>query len=435
MRDEILREVCKGKGYIICKIPFAEIATYARVTIDDLAEFEAVIQDILDNFDESEWLDLFEHAIINKFGYPITYEFAHNLGMEPGRKMILLKRPVQPGSTKTLVDDTARSKLFVFGDAMAEEIFGADYHLAKISILLNEPDSEHQTKHSDFKPQIIKDDDYSDSDFAVVIAYKHRGNLIAYDYSQHIVHTCQEVNDSRIEVNQGFSLVREKLESNENFKIGVHECVGKEVFFGTDEMMIFGGNFVHGGAKNTMFIPVHKVHFYITKKNRKAPNNQTMLLHPIAWDLTRNGPASKDVIFRDLETKAQYVKYMKEKGFNVDHHDETIQEVTSVAVGVSKVSEAARATETAREKKRKDKKGAAGAVEKSTESVAGASPKKTGKKAAAASSSLDADGAKSKALTSPVSGSEAKKGRPVKLKNQPRAEGSRKRGRPKKADK
>lgn len=406
MRDEILREVCKGKGNIILNIPFAELSTYAHVTIDNLGEFEAVIQDILDSLTDKDWLDLFERGIINKFGFPITYEFAHNLGDEAGRRMVVLKRPVQPGSTKTLVDDSAISRLYVFGDALTDELFGPDFHLNKISILISFPENDDQARHIDYKEHIVRDD-YRDSDFAVVMAFKHRGNLIVYDYSQHIVHACAKADSTNVEDSQKYSIVREDLESNEHFKIGVHECERREVFFGTNEMLVFGDNFVHGGAANTMFIPVVKVHFYITKRSRKAPKNQTVVLHNIAWDLTRKGAASKDVIFKDIETRDEYVEYMREKGINVDAQKEKTFSGTNSGTN---------APSAAKENKKQS--------EKTGGNKDGA---KTGTNKAASRSTSSDSRADSQSSGAP------KRGRPVKVKNRPLAEGK-SRGRPKTTD-
>ena len=309
-----MREVCKGKGYVTVKIPYADLASkYPSLKIDDQEEFEAVVQSILDGLQEEDWLDLFEHGIINKFGFAITYEFAHNLGLNAGRKMVVIERPVQSGSTKTLIDDSPRSKLYVFGDALVDDMFGPDFRLSKISILLNEPDNEDQVRHIDYKGHIVRDNNYEDTDFAIVIPYKFRGNLIVYDYSQHIVHACEEVENAGVDVHAGYSIVSEKLQANENFKIGIYDCEKKEAFFGTDEMFIFGGNFVHGGAKNTMYIRVFKVHLYVTKKGRNAPDNKTIVLHNIVWDLTRKGATTREFVFKDLETEEEYSAYKEEK--------------------------------------------------------------------------------------------------------------------------
>jgi len=421
MLEEIRREVCKGKGHITIKIPFDKIAQYKSVMIDDLDEFDAVMQTIIDGFEDDDWLHLFEYGIINKFGYAITYEFADTFGDTPSRRMILLKRPVQPGSNKTLVDDSALSKLFVFGDAYTQEMFGSDHQLAKISVLLNDvAETEDQVRHTDFKPRIIIDDNYDDTDFAVIIPVKVRGNLIIYEYSQHIVHACQKVEDASIDPNRGYGMVAEYLEANEHFKIGVHDCEAQEFFFGTNQALIIGGNVIHGGAKNTMFCKAHKVHFYITKKGRTPPHNQTVVLHNIAWDLTRKGSNAKEIVFANFVTEEQYAQYKQKRGgkLSIVQHVGTAEFAqpkppakSSEAVGRS--SEAVGRSSEAVAK-------SSDAVAKSSDAV-GRSSEAVAKSSEAVAKSSEAVAKSSDAL---------KRGRPAKVRNRTLADGAKKRGRP-----
>jgi hypothetical protein len=99
---------------------------------------------LIDCFAEKDWLDSFERGIINKYGYAITYEFSHNLGKEAERYMLLLKRPLEAGKTNPLIDDSLISQMFLFGDELVKEIFGDEYELSKVSILLSTSTMNHE---------------------------------------------------------------------------------------------------------------------------------------------------------------------------------------------------------------------------------------------------------------------------------------------------
>lgn len=310
---EVLREVCKGRGYKVVGIPFPSIAKNPAVKIRNLNDYQAVVQKLIDSFTDQDWLDLFEHGIVNKFGYAITYDFAHNLGKECERFMVLLHRPA-------VIDDSPLSQMFVFGDELVKETFGDDYELAKISILMSPPEAQEQVRHTDYKGQPPSSDD-KNTDFAVIVSYKVDGSVCVWDFSQHMVQTSAEIKGEK-DRRKHVSLMREKLESNGNFKIDFDSCEKKVVTFGPDEMLVIGGNTVHSGAKNTMYCTVYRVHYYVTRKGRKAPNNQTVVLDEVVWDKTRKGAESVDVVFSEFETAEEYAEYMANKDNEDDEDDE-----------------------------------------------------------------------------------------------------------------
>jgi len=305
MRPDVLREVSKGRGYKVIPIPFQNVVdNNPSVTIRNIKTYDTAVQKVVDLLDEKNRLDLFEHGIINKFGHAVTYEFSHNLDKDPNRHMYVLERPINM--------NTPIGELFTWADGVVFDIFGDGHSLAKISILLSLPDAREQVRHIDFKAHVAKEDD-SDSDYAVVIPFKIKGNLSGWAYSQHIVHACADPNVTSINPNLAYSIAREKLINNPDFPIDVDECIKTIITYGTNELCVFGSNFVHGGGPNDTSCPIFKVHLYVTKIGNVAPNNQTVVLHNIAWDWTKTGAISQDVVFKDFVTAADYEKYQKKK--------------------------------------------------------------------------------------------------------------------------
>jgi len=312
MFAEALREVQNGKGYKVLKVPFAKISEDCYVKIDGVEEWEACIEAIIKNISDEEWEMLFSHGIINKYGYAVHYEFSDNVGKEPTRYMYLLKRPVQPGSAKTLVDDSPSSKLFVFGEAMVEKIFGNDFKLDKILLLLSEADSPAQVRHINCKAHISKDNE-GDMAYTVIMPFKFRGVMAVWPFSQFFVRATQEAINQGLDESRMHSFVRVKIESNPECKIDFDSCEKNSVFFGTDELLIVGENTVHGGEKNTMYVDVFCAHFYVSRKEKKSLNDKPVLLENLVWDLTRKGAQSVDIRFNQIETLEDYNRVLAKK--------------------------------------------------------------------------------------------------------------------------
>ena len=308
MFKDLIREVCKGRGYAVTDLPFVNVAKNPALKIRNLTEYEAVVQKLIDSFSEEDWLDLFEHGIINKYGYAITYEFSHKLDKPANRYMILLKRPLQQGTKKPLVDDSPIGQMFLFGDELVKEVFGDDYELSKISILLSTPDAREQVRHIDYEAQLVCSDD-KNTDYAIIVPFKHNGTVSVWAFSQHAVQASKEVKSLEKDKRKHVSLIREKLLNNGNFKIDFDGCHKRDVLVGPNEMLVLGGNTVHGGAKNNMHCSAYRVHYYVTHKSRKAPNNHTVILDEVVWDMTRDGARSVNVVYKECETVEDYEKY------------------------------------------------------------------------------------------------------------------------------
>jgi hypothetical protein len=308
MHPKIIPEVIRGKGYLVLPIPFREIcASNPRVSIDTVEELDAVVTSFCSKLVDDDWGALFEYAILNQHGYPVTYEFAEILDKTPKRFMHLIKRPVQVGSTKTLDNDTLESKLYLFGEGLVKETFGEGYKLDKLSVLLSEALAGYQPKHIDYKPHGVKADD-EQTDFALMITTGNKGGLYGFPYSQHIVHATAEAMGAGIAENRMFSYVRDKLEKNDNFKIDFDDCKMKTFFFGSDEMLTFGDNFVHGGDRNCEAVEHIRLHFYITRIGSSSLNNKTVVLDNLVWDLTKNAPQSVEKMYKNIETFEDYKK-------------------------------------------------------------------------------------------------------------------------------
>jgi hypothetical protein len=343
MFAEVLREVQNGKGYKVVKVPFAKISEHGDVKIDGVEEWEACIEALIKNISDEEWEMLFAHGIINKYGYAIHYEFSDNVGKEPTRYMYLLKRPVQPGSAKTLVDDSPLSKVFVFGEAMVEKIFGNDFKLDKISLLLSEADSPAQVRHINCKARIPKDNE-GDMAYTIIMPFKFRGVMAVWPFSQFFVRATQEAINQGLDESRMHSFVRDKIESNPECKIDFDSCEKNSVFFGTDELLIVGENTVRACEKNTMYVDVFCAHFYVSRKEKKSLNDKPVLLENLVWDLTRKGAQSVDIRFNQIETLEDYNRILAKKKTD----DASTKEVDSVERNVADSTERKAAAKEAR---------------------------------------------------------------------------------------
>ena len=305
MNYQVYRQVVQGKGQIVIKIPIDEICDKYDVSIKSVNDFQNTIKKIIDTISEDDWLHLFEHGIINKYGYAITYEFSYNLGKTANRFMYVLKRP-----NKTIALKPYEHMLFEFGDALVAEIFGDDYELDKISILMSIIKARMQVKHIDYTAKLSDDE----TDFAIIFTFKHIATVSGWDFSQHIVRAAaiakQRVGEDANPATY-LSIVREELRKNVNFEIDIDMCTRKDIHFGIDEMMIFGGNYVHGGAENHMDCQAIRVHYYVTRKGKPALNNRTIVLDNIVWALTRSDRDGDNVSFPQFETEIEYKAYRK----------------------------------------------------------------------------------------------------------------------------
>jgi hypothetical protein len=193
-----------------------------------------------------------------------------------------------------------------------ENLFGPSCKLDKASIILSEPLCNHQIKHIDFKPHGVKEIE-TETDFACTIPIRHTASMRGYSYSQHIVQANYEAEMARVEENQRLSFVRKKLNMNANFKIGINECNQIVIYYGTNEVLIFGDNYVHGGDKNYSSIEMFRLHFYIVRIGYASLNNKTVVLDKLVWELTRGLiPDSQEKRF-DFETYQEYVVYQKKR--------------------------------------------------------------------------------------------------------------------------
>jgi hypothetical protein len=316
MHPDIIADVIKGQGHAVLKIPFNDMCTkFPGLIIDGVAELTAVVENFAHNLRDIDWSDLFQYAIIGKHGHPLTYEFAENLDKVPTRFIHTIKRPVQPGSTKTLVNDTPESKICCLGDALTECLFGSLYKMDKVSVILSEPLADRQVKHTDYKPHGVKTID-TETDFGCTIAIRHTASMRGYNYSQHIVQANFEAEMEGVAENQRLASVREKLKLNANFKIDINECNQTVIYYGTNEVFVFGDNYVHGGDENYSMFETLRLHFYIVRIGYTSLNNKTVVLDKLVWELTRGlTPDSQEKRF-DFETYQQYADYQKKRAAN-----------------------------------------------------------------------------------------------------------------------
>lgn len=232
------REILKGKGKIICKIPFEDIAVNHGTDIKNMDDFQNVAEQIIAGITDSQWTYMQEHAIINALGYAIAYEYPHNVNRQSHSKMIFLER-------------SNECMLHSFGDGLVLEAFGDDFELCKISIVMSDVEAREGVQHINF-PATLSDEE---TNYTIICTLKVMGNVCGWDYSQHIVRAVKRAQQKisaqdRVEPAKYLSHVRELLEENMGFEIDIEGCVKRSNNFGLDEMMIIGGNYVHCIAKN-----------------------------------------------------------------------------------------------------------------------------------------------------------------------------------------
>jgi hypothetical protein len=240
-------------------------------------------------------------------------EISAEVNKEADRYVFSLERPLQAGSNKTFVDHSPVSKIFVFSEELAREVFGDDFELAKITIMLSDPEAREQVRHIGYKSRINIKRDPSDMDYVVIMPFKFKGDVCVWPYSQHIVNSSAKAIDQSIHPERIFSFIKDDLVNNEDFPIEIHKCEKEIVPVGVDEMCILGDNSVHACAKSNMYVDTIRVHLYVTRKVKKGPVNIPIVLDAAAWDLTRKGSASVNIIYKNIETQEEYNKHKESK--------------------------------------------------------------------------------------------------------------------------
>ena len=126
----LIVEMVDGKGYAKTDIEWQEICEKYGVDIDSSEEFAAVVKVLADEahrayksmgpsqkIPDEVFKPIVECAVLCDRGYPINMVQAEKVGKAPGRFQAKVIRPLQPGSTKTLVDNSPQSRLCRFMDA------------------------------------------------------------------------------------------------------------------------------------------------------------------------------------------------------------------------------------------------------------------------------------------------------------------------------
>jgi hypothetical protein len=317
---EWVKQIVRGLGYGVCRIPHVEIAKQPNVFIQNHDDLQETLTGLIDEYKNDEWHTIFEHGILNKKGYPKTAKYSHVVGKDTNRYQMPIPRPVEPGSNKTAFDNSHKSKIWLWAYALCDVMFNSEepapkkswfsglfswkksanstrqevrYKPVGLALLKTIIRGREQFRHHDMEAH-CHNDEYG-SDFAIVIPIKVRGSLCGWDYSHHVVHATECAKDLSLQKYRILSAVREFLKKNPNFKIEVDECGKKVIFFDIDEMCVFTGNFVHAGAENETFEDVYRFHIYIVRENADVITMRTFPPSDVVWDLTRKGAASEDI--------------------------------------------------------------------------------------------------------------------------------------------
>ena len=323
----LIVEMVDGKGYAKTDIEWQEICEKYGVDIDSSEEFAAVVKVLADEahrayksmgpsqkIPDEVFKPIVECAVLCDRGYPINMVQAEKVGKAPGRFQAKVIRPLQPGSTKTLVDNSPQSRLCRFMDAYIDyklNATGAEpYVSSDINLIMSYEEVDAQTRHQDFEDYSNPEMKYKPN-MSVMIAVEERGNLDIWDETHKLVKVCHKVGDELLSPGKEVTRVSKIVGDMNKFQ-------KQEVFFGTEEAMWFLDNTIHGGGKNHMKKILVRVHAYVVRKNAVAQSASTFIPADVAWDATRNGATSKEFFLSDIKKNKKLASIY----FRVDESDD-----------------------------------------------------------------------------------------------------------------
>jgi hypothetical protein len=163
---------------------------------------------------------------------------------------------------------------------------------------MSDPLADYQERHIDFE-------DYSNLElkkypnFSVMLPYEERASACVWDESHHLVDAAHQVHSKLVPPQLAFSEVSHilKVQGKEHLMQGIPM---NEVFFGTNQMLLFLDNTMHSGAANHMNKKVFRLHFYVVRRNSIAPSLYTFFPSEVVWDLTRTGTMTPKLFLSDL---------------------------------------------------------------------------------------------------------------------------------------
>ena len=293
-RCPLIAEAVDGKGWVVVENKFDNIDT----SINSIDELEATTKAFIA---KAEFSPVFHHAILSERGYPLTTlpsEKVKGMSLKSTRKQAVVYRPVEANSTKTVVDSTPESKLHCYMekwvDVNINQKSDIKYRIKGIAIIKSEPKADEQVRHHDSAAMHDPDLMYS-PDVSIMIPITERGNLMGWDNSHHVVYASDKAKN--LEKGMNISVVRKSVPPH----VDIHKLEKREIFYGTNEVLLMVGCFMHGGAPNHMRKPVYRLHAYLVRENYASLTKYTHVPSETMWDLTRAGANSRDFFLKDTQ--------------------------------------------------------------------------------------------------------------------------------------
>ena len=311
-KSALMQEMVEGEGFSIGTIEFEKICVKYNVDIDSAEELAAVVNDIAKRaqqatdanksnvLPENGFRPIFEHFLLNERGYPAKVCFSSQILKQPTRFQAKVIKPLQPASTKVLVDNSPESRLYRFFNALIEDTLNVDsdtkYEVSEMSIIDSHPECEMQPRHTDFEEH---NRDIHDCSFLVAI--EERGSLCVCKNSHHLVAASNIVSDEMIPEAKAFSRVESMLQAKK--QLSLRDFKMETVYFGTDQFCCFLDTFLHGGAPNTMRKIVRRLHCFASRKGVVVQSNNTFFSSELVWDVTRQDNDKKIFLSDCLKNK------------------------------------------------------------------------------------------------------------------------------------
>jgi hypothetical protein len=223
--------------------------------------------------------------------------------MTTNRFQAQIVKPLQPSSNRLLQDDSVESRLHRFCQAFVDTQINphsdTPYDVADLNIIMSDPLADYQERHIDFEdysnPQLKKF-----PNFSVMLPYEERASACIWDESHHLVDAAHQVHSKLVPPSLAFSEVASILKDQGKQHL-MEGIAMKEVFFGTNQMLLFLDNTMHSGAANHMNKKVYRLHFYVVRRNSIAPSLYTFFPSEVVWDLTRQGSKTPKLFLSELK--------------------------------------------------------------------------------------------------------------------------------------
>jgi len=304
--SELMKSMVEGEGYAIGQIPFnddihnaTELAAVAMAIIE---KAEKVTNNDKGFMPINGMREIFEHAIIDENGYIKDLQSSFDAEKEAHRFQTKVERPLQPASTKTLVDNSPESRIYRFMEHVVntELNAGSDvrYVVYEINIVKTLPSGREQPRHHDFAayhdPELTRKPNCS-----FMLPINDRAHLNVWEGSHKLVHAENKLVIGMVPPASRYSHIRKAMNGKMKF-------VKEQLVFGTDEYCAFLDCLIHSGAASyNTERPTYRLHAYVVRMDASPSTLYTHIPSALAWDLTRDGAESSEMYYEPLQEELE----------------------------------------------------------------------------------------------------------------------------------